>query len=183
MKRRSLALLLAAALVFSLAGCSSGTDATEGTAAGTQAPTTGAETEEAAEAAGGYTAGTYTGTSTGMNGDVTVEVTFDEDSITAITVTNQSETYGIGQGLNYMEYNNEEADALLKEMRTVADYQERIKLLDQWQQLWVEEVPRLMTHVPVQTFVANTTNFAGFETTFGYLGYLGCAQLCQVYQL
>ncbi len=99
MKRRSLALVLAAALVISLAGCSQETEATEGTAAGTQAEQTEA-TQEATEAAGGYTAGTYTGTATGMNGEVTVEVVFDDTSITAITVTNQSETYGIGQGLD-----------------------------------------------------------------------------------
>ena len=99
MKRRSLALVLAAALVISLAGCSQETEATEGTAAGTQAEQTEA-TQEATEAAGGYTAGTYTGTATGMNGEVTVEVVFDDTSITDITVTNQSETYGIGQGLD-----------------------------------------------------------------------------------
>ena len=77
MKRRSLALVLAAALVISLAGCSQETEATEGTAAGTQAEQTEA-TQEVTEAVGGYTAGTYTGTATGMNGEVTVEVVFDD---------------------------------------------------------------------------------------------------------
>ena len=125
-------------------------------------------------------AATYSGKVTnGHTFDISYAVwgTIDDVDTTLYTV------YGIGQSLNYMEYNNEESDALLKEMRTVADYQERIKLLDQWQQLWVEELPCIMTHVPVQTFAADTTRFAGFDTTFGYYGYLGCAQLCQVYQL
>ncbi len=47
----------------------------------------------------GYTAGTYTATAAGMKGDVTVEVTFSDTAITDVKVTNQSETYGVGQGL------------------------------------------------------------------------------------
>ncbi|MDO4633718.1 MAG: FAD-dependent oxidoreductase [Eubacteriales bacterium] len=43
-----------------------------------------------------YTAGTYTGTAAGRNGDVTVEVTFTEDAIESINVTEHAETDGIG---------------------------------------------------------------------------------------
>lgn len=97
MKRRVLALLLAASMVLAMSGCSqknaeTTTAAPETTAATTAAPET--------EPAGTYTAGTYTATARGMNGDVAVEVTFDADSITDIVVTEQSETYGLGQGLS-----------------------------------------------------------------------------------
>lgn len=47
----------------------------------------------------GYTAGTYTATAAGHNGDMTVEVTFDDTSITDIKVTDHKETYGLGYGL------------------------------------------------------------------------------------
>ncbi len=46
-----------------------------------------------------YTPGTYTATATGMKGDVTVEVTVDETSITDVAVSAHTETYGIGYGL------------------------------------------------------------------------------------
>ncbi len=99
MKRRVLAFVLAAVMVLTVMGCGQSTD-TETTAAQTEAVTEAEETESAAEEDTLYTAGTYTASSTGMNGAVTVEVTFDDDSITDITVTEQSETYGVGQGLS-----------------------------------------------------------------------------------
>ncbi|MDO5376809.1 MAG: FAD-dependent oxidoreductase [Clostridia bacterium] len=55
--------------------------------------------KEAPEATG-YTAGTYSASAKGNNGDVTVEVTFDETSITGIKVTDHKETYGIGYAVS-----------------------------------------------------------------------------------
>lgn len=105
MKRRHLAALLAASMAVSMTGC--GQKAEETTAAPTtepvttEAPTTeeATVTEETLEESGNFTAGTYTGTTQGMNGELTVEVTFDADSITDITVKDQVETYGIGYGM------------------------------------------------------------------------------------
>lgn len=51
-------------------------------------------------ASAGYTPGTYTATAAGHNGDMTVEVTFDETSITDVKVTDHTETYGLGYGLS-----------------------------------------------------------------------------------
>ena len=45
--------------------------------------------------ADGYTAGTYTGKADGRNGEITVDVTFSEDAITDIMVTDHQETAGI----------------------------------------------------------------------------------------
>ena len=47
-----------------------------------------------------YTPGVYTINTNGMKGEMTVEVTFDDSSITDIKVVNHSETYGIGYGMD-----------------------------------------------------------------------------------
>lgn len=93
------ALSIAAAGV--LGACSSGAAATTAAAteAATEAATTTAAATEAATtaaAAGVYTPGTYSATATGM-GEVTVTMTFDESSITDVTLDLSNETPGIGQ--------------------------------------------------------------------------------------
>ncbi len=42
-----------------------------------------------------YQSGIYTGTGKGNNGDITVDVTFSNDAITNVQVTNHSETAGV----------------------------------------------------------------------------------------
>nr|WP_300091235.1 FAD-dependent oxidoreductase [Sedimentibacter sp.] len=77
--KKLISVALAAALVTgSLAGCSSQTSA-----------------PETAASSSSLKAGTYTGTGKGKNGDVKVEVTFDETSITGVKVLEHSETAGI----------------------------------------------------------------------------------------
>lgn len=90
--------------------------------------------------------------------------------------------YGIGQTLNFMQYNNEEMDQLLIDMKSEPDRAKRIEMLDQWQTLWVENMPCAMTYVPKQTYVANTEKFGGFDVVFGNCGYLNCAQAVSIYQ-
>lgn len=90
--------------------------------------------------------------------------------------------YGIGQTLNFMQYNNEEMDQLLIDMKSEPDRAKRIEMLDQWQTLWVENMPCAMTYVPKQTYVANTEKFGGFDVVFGNCGYLNCAQAVGIYQ-
>lgn len=77
--KKSLSCCLAALMSISVVGCSNNSS----TATNTQS----------------YKAGTYTATTKGMNGDLTVEVTVDESSIKEVKVTDQVETYGVGQGL------------------------------------------------------------------------------------
>lgn len=43
-----------------------------------------------------YQTGTYTATVRGYGGDITVEVAFDKDTISAVNVTEHNETAGIG---------------------------------------------------------------------------------------
>lgn len=63
-------LILAATMLFSMTACSGDTSK-------------------------GYTAGTYTGKANGMKGEIVVEVTFDDQTITAIEIVEQQETPGI----------------------------------------------------------------------------------------
>ena len=44
-----------------------------------------------------YTPGTYQGEAAGYGGTVTVEITVDSSSITAVTITGNDETPGVGQ--------------------------------------------------------------------------------------
>ena len=89
--------------------------------------------------------------------------------------------YGIGQTLNFMDYNNEEMDQLLKDMKATPSLEERTAMLNQWQTLCVENLPFATTYVPVQTYAASTAKFDGFSAAYGNYGYLGCPQLCGVY--
>lgn len=47
-----------------------------------------------------YTAGTYTAVAKGMKGEIQVEVTFGESSIDDVKVVSQTETYGVGYGMD-----------------------------------------------------------------------------------
>lgn len=76
MKKRTLSLFLAGAMVLSLAAC------------------TPKEPEET-KTAGAYTPGTYTATVSGMHGPMTVEVTVTEDRIENVNVTENVETPGL----------------------------------------------------------------------------------------
>ncbi len=89
--------------------------------------------------------------------------------------------YGIGQTLNFMDYNNEEMDQLLKDMKATPTLEERTAMLNQWQTLCVENLPFATTYVPVQTYAASTAKFDGFSAAYGNYGYLGCPLLCGVY--
>lgn len=76
MKKRTLSLFLAGAMVLSLAACT------------TKEP-------EETKTAGSYTPGTYTATVSGMHGPMTVEVTVTEDRIENVNVTENVETPGL----------------------------------------------------------------------------------------
>ena len=71
--------VLSLMMVASLGACSSGTAATT-----SPSPTSASESA--------YTAGTYTGEATGHNGTVKAEVTFSDNAIESVKITEQSET-------------------------------------------------------------------------------------------
>lgn len=82
--KKIFSLLLASMVAVSLSGCSSSD--TAATAAASSAPA------ESTSAAGTYQAGTYTGSAEGHNGTVSVDVTFTDNAISSIEVTENSET-------------------------------------------------------------------------------------------
>ena len=77
--KRILAFLLAAALVLSMTACGA-------------APASAGASGSAA----GLTDGTYTGEGKGNNGNITVEVTVEQGKLAGVTVTDHSETKGLG---------------------------------------------------------------------------------------
>lgn len=82
MKKKLLAMLLSTALTLSLAACTA------------PAPAQSPSAAPGADAL--YKAGTYTGKSEGYHGEMTVEVTLDDNSIAAIKVVSHGETEGVG---------------------------------------------------------------------------------------
>ena len=86
MKKRILAVLMAAAMVLGVAGCSSET----------QEETPEEQTPES-ETQARFTPGDYTASADGYGGSVSVQVTVDEQNIVSVTVLENSETVGIGQ--------------------------------------------------------------------------------------
>ena len=91
--KRLLSLVLALALALSVFGCAPAEQQTT-EADTTVAQTTVAQTsaDETTAPAKGYTPGTYTATGFGMWGEMTVEVTVDETSITDISVPSYEDT-------------------------------------------------------------------------------------------
>ncbi|MCD8098289.1 MAG: FAD-dependent oxidoreductase [Lachnospiraceae bacterium] len=83
-------------VLVALQGAFVSNDTTASASVETSATTT--EVTEIAEVAEGatYAPGTYTASAQGLNGAVTVEVTFSEDAIESVVVTDHQETEGIG---------------------------------------------------------------------------------------
>lgn len=85
--KKSIGVLLAAAVLLSTTACDT---ATKPTASSGASPAS-----SAASASGAFKAGTYTAAAKGMGGDVTVEVVVTADEITGVKVVSHKETPGI----------------------------------------------------------------------------------------
>ncbi|WP_052406502.1 FAD-dependent oxidoreductase [Clostridium culturomicium] len=81
-KKKILCLLLSSLMLVTTTACSSN------------------DKNEGAKGENKYTPGVYTINTNGMKGEMVVDVTFDETSITDVKVVNHKETYGIGYGLD-----------------------------------------------------------------------------------
>lgn len=88
--------------------------------------------------------------------------------------------FGIGQTLNFMEFNSEEQEALLNEMQGEPDYAKRVELLNQWQTWFVENLPCCHLLVPNNSYVANTDNFEGWSITYGNSAYMSAPEFVNV---
>ena len=83
--------------------------------------------------------------------------------------------FGIGQTLNFMEFNSQEQEDLLQAMQGETDYNKRVDLLNQWQTWFVENLPTCHLFVPNNTYVADTTNFEGWSLAPGNSAFLACS--------
>ncbi len=89
--------------------------------------------------------------------------------------------FGIGQTLNFMEFNSQEQEDLLLAMQGETDYEKRVEMLDQWQTWFVENLPTCHLLVPNNTYVTNTTKFGGWVICPGNYGYMDCPNFVNVY--
>ena len=96
--RKTVAALLSAAMVISLAACGSQETAKSQTETETVTATEQKETEAGSQEnkEGGFTPGTYEGTAKGFGGEIKAKVVLSADKIESIEVTGDSETDGIG---------------------------------------------------------------------------------------
>ena len=89
--------------------------------------------------------------------------------------------FGIGQTLNFMEFNSQEQEDLLQAMQSETDYNKRVELLNEWQTWFVENLPCCHLFVPNNTYAADTTNFTGWHLSPGNSAFLACANFVNVY--
>lgn len=101
--------------------------------------------------------------------------TIDDVDTTLLTV------FGIGQTLNFMEFNSQEQEDLLNAMQSETDYNKRVELLNQWQSWFVENLPCCHLFVPNNTYAADTTNFTGWHLFPGNSAFLACANFVNVH--
>lgn len=101
--------------------------------------------------------------------------TIDDVDTTLLTI------FGIGQTLNFMEFNSQEQEDLLNAMQSETDYNKRVELLNQWQTWFVENLPCCHLFVPNNTYAADTTNFTGWHLSPGNSAFLACANFVNVH--
>lgn len=88
--------------------------------------------------------------------------------------------YGIGNTLNFMEYNNQEMEDLLVQSRETVDYAERVKIIDEWQKLFVENMPTVNLFVATNTYAVNTAKFSGWSLAPGNNGVFNPDDVIQI---
>ena len=101
--------------------------------------------------------------------------TIDDVDTTLLTI------FGIGQTLNFMEFNSQEQEDLLNAMQSETDYSKRLELLNEWQTWFVENLPCCHLFVPNNTYAADTTNFTGWHLSPGNSAFLACANFVNVH--
>ena len=90
--------------------------------------------------------------------------------------------FGEGQTLNFMDYNDDEEEALLQQMQGETDKKKRIELLDEWQQWFVDHLPCVHLFVPSNIYAASNANFSGWSLVYGNGGYMTCSTFEKVHK-
>lgn len=89
--------------------------------------------------------------------------------------------FGIGQTLNFMDFESQEQEDLLRAMQSETDYAVRLDMVNQWQSWFVENLPTCHLLVPNNTYAASTAKFDGWSLSPGNSAYLACADFVNVY--
>lgn len=89
--------------------------------------------------------------------------------------------FGIGQTLNFMNFESQEQEDLLLAMQSETDYDKRVKMVNDWQTWFVENMPTCHLLVPNNTYAASTEKFDGWALVPGNSAYLACAQFVNVH--
>ena len=90
--------------------------------------------------------------------------------------------FGEGQTLNFMDYNDDEEEALLQQMQGETDKKKRIELLDEWQQWFVDHLHCVHLFVPSNIYAASNANFSGWSLVYGNGGYMTCSTFEKVHK-
>ena len=89
--------------------------------------------------------------------------------------------FGIGQTLNFVEFNDQTQEYLLQAMQGEVDYEKRLDLINQWQAWFVDNLPCIHLLVPNSTYAASTEKYEGWSLVPGNQAFMACAQFCEVY--
>ena len=118
---------------------------------------------------------------------VTKQKTFDINYIEWGTIEDcdmgMSSIYRSTATLNFMQYKNDEIDALLDQISTTVDAEERLALTYQFQEKFVEELPVVSVLVRTNAYAYSTANFAGWSLKPGLYGVCDMQSLLGVYKV
>lgn len=88
--------------------------------------------------------------------------------------------YGMNETLNFMDYNDQEMEDLLLQSRQTVEYEERVKIIDEWQKLFVERMPTVNLFVATNTYAVNTSNFSGYTLSPGNNGVFDAVNVVKI---
>ncbi len=93
-----------------------------------------------------------------------------------------STVYASNAQLNFMNYKNEKMDELLAKSTQEPSYENRIKLMDEFQKEYVNELPAINTWVRVNAY-GYSKDFEGWDLTPGLYGVLDAKDIVKVYKV
>lgn len=93
-----------------------------------------------------------------------------------------STVYASNAQLNFMDYKNEKMDELLAKSAQEPSYENRIKLMDEFQKEYVNELPAINAWVRVNAY-GYSKDFEGWDLTPGLYGVLDAKDIVKVYKV
>lgn len=117
---------------------------------------------------------------------VTKQMTFDINYIEWGVIEDcdmgMSSIYHSTATMNFMQYHNEEIDALLDEIGVTVSEEKRIELTYKFQELFVEELPVVSVLVRNNAYAYSTANYTGWDLKTGLYGVCSAQSLLLVHK-